>query len=673
MKILGISAYYHDSAAALVDGGRIVAAAEEERFSRQKHDSRFPENAIRYCLAAAGLEGKGPDVVVFYDKPLLKFHRILETHLSSAPRGLRSFLHSIPLWARDKLWFESNLKSGLKALEIPVPEQIFYCEHHESHAASAFYPSPFEEAAVLTLDGVGEWASTTLSVGEGSRLEILQELHFPHSLGLLYSAFTAYAGFRVNSGEYKLMGLAPYGEPRFVDLIWKELIDLREDGSFRLNMRYFGWLNSLAMTNRHFHRLFGAPPRQPESPIRQRDCDIARSIQEVTEEVVVRLARHARKVTGKRYLCLAGGVALNCVANGRLLREGIFDDLWIQPAAGDSGGALGAALSYWYRSSGAKREFLGQGSALKSSSQNVEREVSESHPPGGARDESEKERARKGGNQNDEIQSDEIQSDEIQKDGILKDRLRSQKDGMQGSLLGPCFSDESIRSFLERESISYETLDPSLRAEQIAELLAKGAVVGVFHGRMEFGPRALGNRSILADPRVPGMQERLNRLVKFRETFRPFAPAVLEEFASDYFELDRPSPYMLLVAQLKSELLVDERAGAQELSPEERVKKVRSQLPAITHVDNSARIQTVNPHENPEFYALLRAFYAKTDCPVLVNTSFNLRGEPIVCTPDDALRCFLNSGLDYLALGPCLIDRQQLPDLPEPSGAVALD
>jgi carbamoyltransferase len=624
VKLLGISCYYHDSAACLIDQGRIVAAAQEERFTRVKHDSSFPANAVRYCLAHAG-NGGGPgrpvriDGVVFYDKPLLKFHRILETYLAVAPRGLRSYVQALPLWLREKLWIPPRIEEALAACGAAgtpgtaagaarggdagagdQPPPIYFAEHHESHAASAFYPSPFDEAAVLTLDGVGEWATTTIGVGEGERLRLVREIRFPHSLGLLYSAFTYFTGFKVNSGEYKLMGLAPYGTGRYTDLIKRELIDVKADGSFRMNMDYFGYLDGLEMTNPRFAALFGGPPRRPESPIGAREMDLARSIQEVTEEVVLKLARHARELTGKRCLCMAGGVALNCVANGLLLRAGIFDDLWIQPAAGDAGGALGAPLAVWHNAMGQPR-------------------VAGTTAAGRRRDQ------------------------------------------MQGALLGPEFSAEQIRDYLDHQGLPYEELPPAGWAPRIAGLIAAGSVVGLCHGRMEFGPRALGNRSIVGDARSPRMQSIMNLKIKYRESFRPFAPSVLEERAGDYFDLDRPSPYMLLVADVVASRRVARQGDEQGLPLVEWVNRPRSDLPAITHVDYSARIQTVSREDNPRYHELLVEFERQTGCAVIVNTSFNVRGEPIVCTPEDAYRCFMRTEMDHLVLGPFLLDKQAQP------------
>ncbi|HEX3553501.1 MAG TPA: carbamoyltransferase [Thermoanaerobaculia bacterium] len=604
MKLLGISCYYHDSAACLVDAGRIVAAAQEERFTRKKHDEGFPYHAVRYCLAEGGV-GKGElDGVVFYDKPLLKFHRILETYLAVVPKGLRSAVMALPLWLREKLWIPPHIQEALERCGVGDPREIFFTQHHESHAASAFYPSPFEEAAVLTLDGVGEWATTTIGVGEGHRLRLIQEIKFPHSLGLLYSAFTYFTGFRVNSGEYKLMGLAPYGEGKYTEAIKRELIDVREDGSFRMNMDYFGYLDGLEMTNGRFAQLFGGPARKPESPISKREMDLAKSIQEVTEEIVLKLARHARELTGKRNLCMAGGVALNCVANGVLLREGIFDDLWIQPAAGDAGGALGAPLAVWHNAMGNPRTVAPM-------------------TAGGRR-----------------------------------------RDAMRGSLLGPEFPREQIKEYLDAHQLPYEELPEADWARRIAELIAGENVIGLCQGRMEFGPRALGGRSIVGDARSPKMQSVMNLKIKYRESFRPFAPSVLEERVSDYFELDRPSPYMLLVADVVAERRIPKRGDENDLPLLEWVNRPRSDVPAITHVDYSARIQTVG-EESPRYHAILAEFERLTGYGVIVNTSFNVRGEPIVCTPEDAWRCFMRTEMDYLVLGPFLLDKKAQPKLEE--------
>ncbi len=600
MRILGISCYYHDSAACIVSDGVVIAAAQEERFTRVKHDQDFPENAVRYCIAEAG--GGAPDAVAFYDKPILKFHRILETYFSVAPSGLRPFTRALPLWIREKLWIEPRIVESLEKCGLPEPSTIYFPEHHESHAASAFYPSPFSEAAVLTVDGVGEWATATIGVGEGSRLELLEQLSFPHSLGLLYSAFTYYTGFKVNEGEYKLMGLAPYGEPVYRDRILQELLDLKEDGSFRLNMDHFAYLDDLVMIRPSFGELFGGPARRPEAPITKREMDVARSIQEVTTEIVLRMARHARERTGKRHLCLAGGVALNCVANGRLAREGIFEDLWIQPAAGDAGGAIGAALCIWHNVLGNPREVDGR------------------------------------------------------------------SDGMNGSYLGPEFSREQIQEFLDANGCAYEELAENDRAETLAKLVAEENVIGLFQGRMEFGPRALGNRSIIGDPRSPRMQSLMNLKIKFRESFRPFAPSCLEERVSDYFELDRPSPYMLLVAPVRAERCVPASGDESTLEVHEWVNRERSDLPAITHVDYSARVQSVSRETNPRFHDLLRAFEGLTGCAVVINTSFNVRDEPIVCTPEDAFRCFMRTEMDYLVLGPFLLAKKDQSRPPATGG-----
>jgi carbamoyltransferase len=593
-RILGLSAYYHDAAAALVVDGRIVAAAQEERFTRRKHDARFPGHAARFCLEHAGLRLRDLDAVVFYDKPFLKFERLLETYLACAPRGLRSFVASMPVWLKEKLFLKSELRRRLDELCGPwgTPPPLLFSEHHRSHAASAFYPSPFETAAVLCLDGVGEWATTSAWLGRGTTLQPLWEQHFPHSLGLLYSAFTYYTGFKVNSGEYKMMGLAPYGSPRYADAIRAHLVDVKPDGTFRLDMRYFDYATGLRMTSERFHALFGAAPREPGQPITQHTMDVAASIQHVTDEVVLRLARTLRDETGARHLCLAGGVALNCVSNGLLVRERIFDDVWIQPAAGDAGGALGAALVAWHA-------------------------------------------------KNADVP-----------------RTPARPDAMSGALLGPALPDDALAAFLRDHGLPHETLhDDDTLAERVAGLLADGAVVGWVQGRMEFGPRALGARSILADPRRPDMQRALNLKIKFRESFRPFAPAVLEERAAEVFELDGPSPYMLVVAPVADR----PREAAAHGDGFERLQHVESPLPAITHVDYSARVQTVDRSTNPRFRRLIEAFERRTGVPVLVNTSFNVRGEPIVCTAEDAYRCFMATAMDYLVLGNHLLDRRRQP------------
>lgn len=585
--ILGISAFYHDSAACLLDGDGIAAAAQEERFTRVKGDERFPREAARYCLAAAGIEASDVDAVVLYEKPLIKFERLLETYLDIAPRGFSSFRHAGPLWMKERLFSERAIRSGLGGYS----GKLLYTEHHESHAASAYYPSPFDEAAILTIDGVGEWATATIGVGRGAELELLEEMRFPDSLGLLYSAFTYHAGFKVNSGEYKLMGLAPFGEPRYVDRILSTLLDLHDDGSFALDQRYFDYRGGLRMTNRNFDRLFDGPPREPEGPLTQREMDLACSIQHVCEEIVLRMARHAHTVTGLDKLCMAGGVALNAVANGRLASEGPFAEIWVQPAAGDAGGALGAAYVACHKYFGRPRS------------------------------------------------------------------ERNGNDSMQAALLGPEFSAEEVRSALDAAGVQYQEpggLSPELRA---AELIADGMVVGWFQGRMEFGPRALGARSILADARDEGMQSRLNQKIKFREGFRPFAPSVLSERAAEYFELNGEAPYMTFVAGVVPS---HRRSGGQtSANGLERVHDARSDIPAVTHLDYTARIQTVSRDDNPVFHALISAFAERTGCPVIVNTSFNVRGEPMVCTPADALACFARTAMDALVIGPFVVLRSE--------------
>lgn len=595
--ILGISAFYHDSAAALVRGGDIVAAAQQERFSRRKNDERFPGAAVDHCLRLAGITAAELDAVVFYDKPIIKFTRMMESYLAVAPGGWSTFARILPGWLSEKLELRGTIRRELPGLS-PACE-ILFTAHHQAHAASAFYPSPYREAAILTVDGVGEWATTVIGRGVDDRIDLLQELRFPHSLGLLYSAFTDYCGFRINSGEYKLMGLAPYGEPAYADVIRRELLDVKEDGSFRLNLGYFDFLHGSRMTNERFHRLFGGPSRRPEEAVTTRHCDVARSIQAVTEEIMLRLARQARELTGLRQLCLAGGVALNCVANGRILREKIFDSLWIQPAAGDAGGALGAALTAWHQHyRGLESPAAGAGSAGR---------------PG---------------------------------------------DKMQGSLLGPAYTDQEIGAALQARGAVYTKREGDALLEHTAGLLAEGKVVGWVQGRMEFGPRALGNRSILGDPRSSRMQSVMNLKVKFRESFRPFAPAVRRERVADYFDLDQDSPYMLLVAGVRAEL---RHAPPPGLAGLDRLKHAHSTIPAVTHVDYSARVQTVTPETNPLFHALLSRFEQATGCPLLVNTSFNIRGEPIVCTPDDAYRCFLTTDMDVLVIGSYVLERAAQP------------
>ena len=594
MRVLGISAFYHDSAAAMVDDGRIVAAAQEERFTRKKHDSDFPKHAIDYCLQEAGCGLEACDFVAFYDKPFLKFERLLETYLAFAPRGFQSFRMAIPVWIKEKLFQKHYITKKLQAYapEFDWETKLLFAEHHQSHAASAFYPSPFEDAVILTMDGVGEWATTSVGLGRANHLEMIKEIHFPHSLGLLYSAFTYYTGFRVNSGEYKVMGLAPYGEPKFKDLILDRLMDLKDDGTFRLDLTYFDYCTGLRMTNEKFDALLGAPPRKPEELVTQREMDLAASIQAVTEEVVLRLTRALGRETGVKDLCMAGGVALNCVANGKVLRDGTFRNMWVQPAAGDAGGALGAALTAYH---------LFQGK---------ERHINES------------------------------------------------LDAMQGSYLGPAFSQDEIERRLSAAGGKYEVLGEDVLLDAVVEALVAGKAVGWFQGRMEFGPRALGSRSILGDARSPAMQKTLNLKVKYRESFRPFAPSVLAEDAAEWFELERESPYMLQVADVRAE---HRRAMTNEetsLFGIDKLNVPRSDIPAVTHVDYSARIQTVHRETNPRYHALLSAFKARTGCPVLVNTSFNVRGEPIVCTPEDAFRCFMGTEIEVLAAGNCLLRKE---------------
>jgi carbamoyltransferase len=593
MRILGISAFYHDSAAALIEDGRIVAAVQEERFTRRKHDASFPHNAIGYCLEQAGIAADELDHAVFYDKPFLKFERLLETYIALAPRGFRSFKMSIPLWLREKLFQKSLLTDELGKFSGDFDNsRLLFCEHHLSHAASAFYPSPFDSAAVLTMDGVGEWATTSAATGDGHRLEIFQEIHFPHSLGLLYSAATYYTGFKVNSGEYKVMGLAPYGEPKYAKLILDKLLDLKPDGSFRLDMSFFDYCTGFTMTNDRFAELFGQPVRSPDQLLTQFHMDVAASIQAVLDEAVLRLARSLAKQTGSRNLCLAGGVALNCVANGKVLRDGSFDNIWIQPAAGDAVGAVGAALAAYH---------------------------------------------------------------------IFKDQPRKTDatDGMSGSFLGPTFSQVEIERRLTAAGAKFAVLGEAAMIETTAQALAGEMAVGWFQGRMEFGPRSLGARSILGDPRSPAMQKNLNLKVKYRESFRPFAPAVLREDVSEWFDLASDSPYMLIVADVKADKHRGMSPDQQALFGIDKLNVARSEIPAVTHVDYSARIQTVHRETNPLFHALLSRFKALTGCPVLVNTSFNVRGEPIVCTPEDAFRCFMGNELDMLVVGNCVLQKAE--------------
>ena len=597
IHILGLSAYYHDSAAALIQNGCILAAAQEERFTRRKHDARFPINAIGHCLNDAGISPKEIDYVVFYDKPFLKFERLLETYLAFAPKGFNSFRKAIPLWLKEKLFQKKLLCEELNkcGFEGNLANRLLFSEHHLSHAASAFFPSPFSRSAILTMDGVGEWATSSFALGKENKIEIHKEIHFPHSIGLLYSAFTYYTGFKVNSGEYKLMGLAPYGEPKYAQRILDHLIDLKTDGSFRLDLSYFNYCTGLTMTSTRFHDLFGAPPRPAESRLTQKHMDIAASIQKVTEEVVLRLSRSLIKETGEKNLCLAGGVALNCVANGKLLREGGQDHLWIQPASGDAGGALGAALAAYHLHLEQPRQL----------------------PPSG--------------------------------------------DSMKGSYLGPIFSDEEIAKRLEGMSAQFEVLEEDEFIRSCVEILQEGKAVGWFQGRMEFGPRALGARSILGDARSPQMQSVLNLKVKFRESFRPFAPSVLKEDVSEWFDLDADSPYMLLVADIAKKYQRPMTDEQKQLFGIEKLNVPRSDIPAITHVDYSARIQTVHKETNPRYHKLLSVFKSRTGCPVLVNTSFNVRGEPIVCTPEDAFRCFMGTGIEALAIGNCFLRKEAQP------------
>jgi len=594
MNILGISAFYHDSAAALVQDGEIIAAAQEERFTRRKHDPSYPESAVAYCLKEGRIGTDALDAVVFYEKPMLKAERLLETYLGMAPRGLGSFSTAIPTWLFDKANIPGLIR---KKLGRGYQGPILFTEHHESHAASAFFPSPFDEAVVVTADGVGEWATTTVGVGEGNRITLLQEIRFPHSLGMLYSAFTYYTGFRVNSGEYKVMGLAPYGQPRYVQQIYDHLLDLAEDGSFWLNQEYFNYCSGLTMTNERFDDLFGGPPRQPESLLTQKEMDLAASIQVVTEEAMLRLVRHAHKQTGKRHLCLAGGVALNCVANGRILREGPYDALWAQPAAGDAGGALGAALAVWHQ---------------------------------------------------------------------MLDNPRKAKpsDAMRGALLGPSYSDGDVEDSLKKVGGVASRLSDAELADRVAMLLAQEKVIGWFNGRMEFGPRALGSRSIIGDARSRRMQSVMNLKIKFRESFRPFAPCVLYDHVQEYFNLNCDSPYMMLVAEVAEDKRLPLPAEAQSLWGIDKLNVPRSTIPAVTHVDYSARIQTVDPARHGLYYQMMKRFYERTGCPVIVNTSFNVRGEPIVCTPSDAYRCFMYTHMDALVLGNHLLLKEEQPDMP---------
>jgi carbamoyltransferase len=633
VSILGISAFYHDSAACLVVDGEIVAAAQEERFTRIKHDHNFPINAARYCLREAGIGAEQLDYVGFYDKPLLKFDRLLETYLDYAPSGFRSFLKAMPLWMKEKLWMPDLIRTELgkaggeederaaKKLGKKFEWKLLFGDHHESHAASAFYPSPFEEAAILTIDGVGEWATSSIGIGKGNEITLLKELRFPDSLGLLYSAFTYYTGFRVNSGEYKVMGLAPYGEPKYVSLIKDKLLEIREDGSLKMNYEYFSYSHGLRMTNTALDKLLGGPPRKPESRITQKEMDLARSIQVITEEVMLKMTKYAHQETGMRKLCLAGGVALNCVANGRVLREVPFEDIWIQPAAGDAGGALGIALAIWHRYLGKPRVSSERAGTWQSA-----RAVSRNGQTNG---------------------------------------LPAYADSMNGSFLGPRNSEAEIEEFLQSRQLPYKKYSRQELPEAIAGLLAAGKIVGLHQGRMEFGPRALGGRSIIGDPRSPEMQAAMNLKIKYRESFRPFAPSVLREHVADWFELNSDSPYMLLVADVAESQRREMTAEEKALWGIEKLNVKRSEIPAVTHVDYSARIQTVRHETNPLYWEIIEAFRQETGCPVVVNTSFNVRGEPIVCTPEDSYRCFMRTEMDYLVLETCIVDKKDQPALEE--------
>ena len=588
INILGISAFYHDSAACLVRDGEIVAAAQEERFTRKKHDHRFPANAIEYCLREAGISNEELDHVVFYDKPWIKFERLLETYLAFAPVGIASFMKAMPLWLKKKLWMDDYIRK-----ETGYNGDVFYPEHHQSHAASAFFPSPYRRAAIITMDGVGEWATASWGVGHDNKIDLRYELHFPHSLGLLYTAFTYYTGFKVNSGEYKVMGLAPYGEPKYVQTILDNLVDMRDDGSFRLNMKYFNYCQGLTMTSKHFHKLFGGEPRKPETRLTQKQMDLARSVQDVTEEIMMRMARHVRKETGEKYLCLAGGVALNCVGNGKILRSGIFDDIWIQPAAGDAGGALGAAMHVWFH-----------------------------------------------------VLDNPRQADDM-------------RDKQHGSYYGPSYSTDDIEDWLKEKDYPYHRLENGRIPQKVAELINSEKVIGFFSGRMEFGPRALGARSIIGDARSPKMQSTMNLKIKYRESFRPFAPSCMVEETAEFFELDRPSPYMLLVAPIKEERRVKMTAEQEKLFGIDKLNVPRSDVPAITHVDYSARVQTVDSADHPQYHKVIEEFKKLTDYGIIINTSFNVRGEPIVCTPQDAYLCFMRTEMDVLVLEDCILYKEE--------------
>jgi carbamoyltransferase len=642
VSILGISAFYHDSAACLVVDGEIVAAAQEERFTRIKHDHNFPVQAARYCLSEANLDPAQLDYVGFYDKPLLKFDRLLETYLDYAPAGFSSFLKALPLWMKEKLWMPDLIRTELgkvggeedekaaKKIGKKFEWKLLFGDHHESHAASAFYPSPFEEAAILTIDGVGEWATSSIGVGKGNEITLLKELRFPDSLGLLYSAFTYYTGFRVNSGEYKVMGLAPYGEPKYVSLIKDKLLEVRDDGSLKMNHEYFSYSQGLRMTNRAFDKLFGGPPRKAESRVTQKEMDLARSIQVITEEVMLKMTKFVHRETGLKKLCMAGGVALNCVANGRVLREVPFEDIWIQPAAGDAGGALGIALAIWHRYLGNPRVSPEQagtwksGHAVKSVSDNAQNNGQSNGKPA---------------------------------------PLIPYQDGMKGSYLGPRHSEEEIENFLTSRQLPYKKYSREDLPGAVADLLAAGKIIGLHQGRMEFGPRALGGRSIIGDPRSEEMQSVMNLKIKYRESFRPFAPSVLREQVADWFELDTDSPYMLMVANVEKGRRRQMTSAEEALWGIEKLNVKRSEIPAVTHVDYSARIQTVRRDTNPLYWEIIEAFREKTGCPVVVNTSFNVRGEPIVCTPEDSYRCFMRTEMDFLVLETCVVDKKEQPAL----------
>ena len=639
VSILGISAFYHDSAACLVVDGEIIAAAQEERFTRVKHDYNFPLNAVRYCLSEARLKAADLNYVCFYDKPLLKFDRLLETYLDYVPAGFSSFLKALPLWMKEKLWMPDLIRTQMgkadgeederaaKKLGKKFEWKLLFGDHHESHAASAFYPSPFEEAAILTIDGVGEWATSSIGTGKGNEISLLKELRFPDSLGLLYSAFTYYTGFRVNSGEYKVMGLAPYGEPKYVSLIKEKLLEIRDDGSLKMNHEYFSYSQGLRMTNRAFARLLGGLPRKPESPITQKEMDLARSIQVITEEVILKMTRYAHQETGMKKLCMAGGVALNCVANGRVLREVPFEDIWIQPAAGDAGGALGIALAVWHRYLGNPRISSEAAGSWQSAKANKDAERTTKH--------------------------------------TSSNGLAAYADAMKGSYLGPGHTEEEIENFLQSRQLPYQKYSREDLPRVVANLLDEGKIIGLHQGRMEFGPRALGGRSIIGDPRSAEMQSAMNLKIKYRESFRPFAPSVLRERVGEWFDLDTDSPYMLLVADVVQEQRRKMTTEEQTLWGIDKLNVKRSTIPAVSHVDYAARIQTVRYEPNPLYWEIIEAFRQKTGCPVIVNTSFNVRGEPIVCTPEDSYRCFMRTEMDVLVLETCVLEKRDQPAFSE--------